>query len=678
VGFDLELIAESAIPSTGVPLSPGLNHLLVQAFDGPDGAGNEIQRAAIDVFYDDMVENVISGTLTADKTLTAALSPWHVTGNVTVPAGVTLTIEPDVTLLCEPNVRIIVNGLIQAVGATGHRIRFTRASDTAADWGGFSFTGNHNANLFSHVDFEYANGSGNNRSAIIYISDSRVTFERDTFLNVFGHQIMDIWYPQVTLSHSVFGDVGPAYMIMVENLASNGWFNVDGNLLGTNTGDTDIFHLNHISVKNGPKAVLTNNVFLGTGDDQIDDNESDSHIEGNLFLNSVTVHPPRSASCAITTGEGSGVGANLHTQRLVVVRNVFWGNDYAIINKDGSALEVYNCVFVGNRGGIILDEPWRTDSGPARTCYVESCIFWNNMPENGTDQGAFAFYHDPEALLTGRYYRGYQQVTVNNCIIPAQWQSLGTGNFDADPMFAWPYNPLTISTTDPAFADGFDGFDANSFLVANHLVPDARLLPGSPAIGTGFNGSDMGLYVSDDATITGEPPSPTSQTTASLTVAGLDIDSYKYRVIGPGFSGDWSPEIQPWKYVPTITLAGTTATATCTAHGFANGDTIEVKGADSLCPYYNGLFTISNVTANTFSYTVSPGGGDLLTNEPLSIVWPIRNEGITDIWCREPQKVQLTGLTGGTYRVEVIRKNSMGVWQDENAPTVSKSWTVQP
>ncbi len=133
--------------------------------------------------------------------------------------------------------------------------------------------------------------------------------------------------------------------------------------------------------------------------------------------------------------------------------------------------------------------------------------------------------------------------------------------------------------------------------------------------------------------------------------------------------------MQAWKYVRSIGLSGTTAPATCVGHGFADGDVVEVKGADSLCPYYNGLFTIRNVTANSFAYTVSPGT-NLLTPEPLTIVWPIRNEGRTDIWCRRPQKIELTGLATGVYHVEAIRKSSMAVWQDENAPTLSRPWTV--
>lgn len=660
-------VARTTAPFTPVPL-PAQTLGTHTAYATAQDASNTFVTTMTNTF---VVDVSLSGTLSTNTTLYTSNSPYTVAGTLTVPGGITLTIQPGVTVQFASGAGITVSGgQLIAAGTPAQRIKFTKQAG-GGSWAGFSISNAGQSNVLAYADMEYSDSG----SQSIYINTSQVLIDRMTFFKI-TKKYLDIWWPQVIIRHSTFGDLGGAYFCTVENLAANGWFIVDGNLLGLDIGDNDIFHLNHISVKNGPKAIIVNNVFTGAGDDHIDDNESDSHIEGNLFLNFTTNHPPRSAAAAVTTGEGSGVSTNLHTQRLTVVRNIFWGCDYGIINKDGSYVEVYNCVFVNNRGAIIFDEPWRTDSGPGRACYIEGSVFWNNWPENGTDQGTFAYLTNSVAWTTGRYYRGATQVTVNNSILPPQYHYLGTGNFDADPMFVYPTNLMSLSPTNPAFAGGFDGFDANAFLFTNHLIPDVHLLPGSPAIGTGVNGSDLGIYVSDDATITGEPSSPTSQTNTTLTVAGLDIGGYKYRLVGPSFTNAWSQELQPWKYVSAITLAGTTATASSTSHGYADGDVIEVVGADSLCPYYNGLFTIRNVKANTFDYTVSPGT-NLLTPEPLTITWPIRNEGRTDIWCRRPQKIQLSGLSDGTYRVEAIRKNSMDVWQSADAPTVSKAWTVQ-
>lgn len=57
------------------------------------------------------------------------------------------------------------------------------------------------------------------------------------------------------------------------------------------------------------------------------------------------------------------------------------------------------------------------------------------------------------------------------------------------------------------------------------------------------------------------------------------------------------------KSVTSITRSGTTATATVTAHGYVNGDQVNIRGAtDSL---YNGDFVISSVTTDTFQYTMT-------------------------------------------------------------------------
>lgn len=59
------------------------------------------------------------------------------------------------------------------------------------------------------------------------------------------------------------------------------------------------------------------------------------------------------------------------------------------------------------------------------------------------------------------------------------------------------------------------------------------------------------------------------------------------------------------KNVSSLTLVGTTATVTSTAHGYSNGDIITIWGATPV--NYNGSAAISNITANTFDYTTVSG-----------------------------------------------------------------------
>tara|TARA_R110000822_G_scaffold21031_1_gene66955 strand:- start:171 stop:1886 length:1716 start_codon:yes stop_codon:yes gene_type:complete len=55
----------------------------------------------------------------------------------------------------------------------------------------------------------------------------------------------------------------------------------------------------------------------------------------------------------------------------------------------------------------------------------------------------------------------------------------------------------------------------------------------------------------------------------------------------------------------SIALSGSTATVTSTSHGYSNGDVITIFGANPV--EYNGAFTISGVTTNTFAYTTTAG-----------------------------------------------------------------------
>jgi len=77
--------------------------------------------------------------------------------------------------------------------------------------------------------------------------------------------------------------------------------------------------------------------------------------------------------------------------------------------------------------------------------------------------------------------------------------------------------------------------------------------------------------------------------------------------------------------VVSITHDGsTTAEATVTAHGYSNGDRINIRGATGPdAVFYNGDFTISNVTADTFEYTLTGTPGNSATGTIFANKGPI-------------------------------------------------------
>ena len=71
----------------------------------------------------------VSGAITADTTWTAANSPYIVTGDVTVNAGVRLIIEPGVVVKFNATRSLIINGILDAQGVADNRIVFTSIKD---------------------------------------------------------------------------------------------------------------------------------------------------------------------------------------------------------------------------------------------------------------------------------------------------------------------------------------------------------------------------------------------------------------------------------------------------------------------------------------------------------------------------------------------------------------------
>lgn len=73
------------------------------------------------------------------------------------------------------------------------------------------------------------------------------------------------------------------------------------------------------------------------------------------------------------------------------------------------------------------------------------------------------------------------------------------------------------------------------------------------------------------------------------------------------------------KSVTSLTRSGSTATATVTAHGYANGQSVLMAGANET--EYNGTFVISNVTTNTFDYTVTGTPATPATGTITAALW---------------------------------------------------------
>ncbi len=102
----------------------------------------------------------LSGNLTT-RTLTLAGSPYQVTGNLTVPAGNRLTVEPGVRLVFMGHFKLAVYGRITAQGTAASPIVFTAGNPTTG-WAGLRLaaTSDAGSDTLERCIFEYGNKDG--------------------------------------------------------------------------------------------------------------------------------------------------------------------------------------------------------------------------------------------------------------------------------------------------------------------------------------------------------------------------------------------------------------------------------------------------------------------------------------------------------------------------------------
>jgi hypothetical protein len=432
-------------------------------------------------------QNTLSGTLTVNLTLTAAGSPWRVTADVIVPANVTLTIEPGAVVHFDPSagIKVQAGGRLSAAGTDEARITMTRTPGSSSPWDGIEFDRTMADNVLSHADMTW----GDAQNEVILVQYSKLRIDHTTWNNT-TKIVIEVSHPSLWVGNSVFPAVEGQEAIHGSVIRDAEYLVLEGNTFGRPTGYNDVIDFSDCR-RPGPVLEVYGNVFEGGGDDGLDLDGCDAHIEGNVFMNFHKANGTTSTSNAVATGVYDG-----YSPSVVAARNLFVDNDHAILLKEDVFLRADNNVFVNCAVAAINFGEWPDRTvDPGKGAVLEGNIFWNNGSafEN---QSAQPGKKDPV-------------IEMNRCDAPADIHYLGTGNVDVDPKFVDP---------------------GNNF----HLLPD------SPLLGRGPNGLDMGAYVPAGVSVSGEPDPMTDRTDAALTVWGPGIIGYKYSVNNP--DGPWYGE----------------------------------------------------------------------------------------------------------------------------------------
>lgn len=558
---------QAVLGAGGIALFPGINRVEIEVLDG-NGAVADV------AFYEVWVDSAPPTAVTAISgvtTLTAFGGPWLVSGNLTVPVGARLFIEPGASVYFEAGARLTVNGVLVAEGMRYARLRFTARPDAAdvADlhpslplappkWGGLQFVSSMSPeNVVAFADIAHA--QDNNGSLGIVNSQARV--ENSTFGGTHLRMIYSS-ASNVVVRNCDFPDMfapgeDPAVLGLdniseqikgVGGIPAGGHYLVEGNRFGTNKGHNDVVDVDS-NVRPAPILQIVGNAFAGTGDELLD-LAGDVWISGNVFTNVFKdqATSDRGYASAISTGDGAAGGT------VVVARNVFYEVDHAVNLKNGDRALFENNTVIAVHSDF-TDVHGNPNLGSAINLYV-------NEPGGTAGQGAYA---------SGNLFLDAPRVFGNADLPGATTSAL---QFEGNML-----------TEDAASAEigaraGITALDLGAGNVValprlpGRLAGDFSLPADSPARGTGPFGRDFGASAPAGIGIMGQPSGTSAAESVTLVFGGPGMFSFDYRIDG----GPWSAEtaigngFQP---------GGTVRTASVDFTGLVDGPhVVEARGRD--------------------------------------------------------------------------------------------------
>ena len=451
ISFDLELVAteSSSNPATGLLLQPGINRVIAQSFSGPAGTGQLLDSAHVDVWYDNGITQSVGGTISADTTWTLANSPYVVTSDLVIENDVTLTIEPGVAVFFQDGTGLEVTGTgrIVAEGTEFQRIQFTYDPSSNNSWEGLRIVDTQSDNRFSFVDFV----AGADQGEALYVESGRAIFDNVSWSGS-ENQVMDLEHPNLIVRNSIIPGISDGETIHMSGYEPGDYLEFTGNIVGKNTSGGDVVDLAHNSLT-PPPIYFRNNVFLGGLDDGIDTDGNYVIIENNVFQDFHKNTSRDTTSNAVSSGFATVDGQRI-SSRLELRNNIFFDNDHHLLLKDfSSAILINNTLVDATVAAISLAEPnGSAVIGPGSSVTLDGNIVVG-FPE---------FFQERMAET---------EVIINRSIVPAELHSEGVGNIDGDPLFV-------------------DSFNR-----------DYRLKIGSPALGTGPDGTNIGAVQDQPASI---------------------------------------------------------------------------------------------------------------------------------------------------------------------------------
>jgi hypothetical protein len=313
------------------------------------------------------------GTVTADRTLSKACSPYTIKTDIDVNGNATLTIEPGVTLRFDPekNIAVAYNtaAKLMAVGTAAEPILFTSSATTpgAGDWAGVQLWGNTmNGTAIKYAKFDYC---GSNADACLLgtgAKPGRVTVDHVTFAHV-GPGADAIWQKDkdsnFTITSCTFSDIpttptqqyaisvyAPSFPGIDSTNAFNGaTIQLMGGYVATNSTwkniGTTVAVTDDVRVEGTATPVLTiaaGSIFKFASDTGLSIGYSDP---GSLSLVGTATAPITLTSLAGTPAAGDWIGITLWNSGTATIKNAtisYAGSDKGAIDvvSNGCKLDI--------------------------------------------------------------------------------------------------------------------------------------------------------------------------------------------------------------------------------------------------------------------------------------------------------------------------------------------------
>lgn len=374
--------------------APGGIDVTIEAIDA---AGFVFETQTVTILSLPRQPASVSGAIEGTTRLTAAGGPYVLEGDLTVPAGSVLLVDPGTLIFGRGGASVIVRGEIRALGTEEEPILF-RPWSCADRIGGIAMDGTGTAagSPVQHLrscDFQYA-GAPSGYAGCVAPVRSKLRAEGCSFRNI-ASNVIDGTNARVEVLGCLFERIAEGVHCTRSTVTI-----LDSTFRGM-VGDKDAIDFDY----DGTERSRIERCLIEDGsDDGIDLQEATVDIRDNVIRNV--------ADKALSLETDGPLG------RSTITGNLIYGSGTAVALKSGIRIdEASHNTIVGNQQGVSLwAKAGASDGGHA---IIESSIVWNNIVDVKLD-----------ALSSVRFAYSNVRGGVRGSVPD------GEGNISSDPRFA--------------------------------------------------------------------------------------------------------------------------------------------------------------------------------------------------------------------------------------------------